>query len=302
METRRKFQLENSSSNECSSTTKENSSSSMGESERFENESTLSPPLDQQEYDLSLLDLEKEPVEGQRKNSEDCGRAGEVLVDVEKESTTALLALREGQDRIESTLSSNQKPGNPEKKMERCPFCPKTIRATTFKKHLETHNPNRQKLDCNIGICRKVFSSTKTLKFHQRISHGYNPTLAKITTYECPVEGCGKTFHYKITRDRHVAKLHDPDRPLKKRTRSSSSKLNDSTANSNLDPDNQNTSFVEDNRSLMELITGFNHPRTLPVSNRHLECPASQNCPLRFSRIYDLNRHLLSTHPDFFIT
>lgn len=181
-----------------------------------------------------------------------------------------------------------------------------------------------KKLKCEIGICRKEFSSKKTLEFHQRITHGFNPKGLKITKYVCPFmnEECGEkgVFMYKTTRDRHVLTMHrgkeltdsktasDTKECIDTKTGFDDAAINDTSSSHS----NPVASLSEDadasGKSLLELITGFNHPRTRQQDcngnggkrkrkERHIACPASSNCLVRFSRLYDLKRHLRSAHP-----
>ena len=172
----------------------------------------------------------------------------------------------------------------------------------------EQNQNQKPKFKCSIGICRKEFSSKKTLGFHERISHSFNPKGLKITLYKCPFvdEECGERgiFMYKSTRDRHVVKIHGIKSAKSKRRNSSES---DKGSSDNGSSDKGSSDADISSRSLMEWITGFNHPRTRQVLHqdgekdrkRNIECPASSNCLVRFCRVYDLKRHLQSVHPDF---
>lgn len=106
---------------------------------------------------------------------------------------------------------------------------------------------------------------------------------------------------YKSTRDRHVVKMHGV-KPAAKLGRMKSKRTPSTTSESSSESDKGASDARISSRSLMEWITGFNHPRTRQVEKdrkRHIECPASSNCLVRFCRAYDLKRHLHSVHPDY---
>ncbi|CAE6443916.1 unnamed protein product [Rhizoctonia solani] len=154
---------------------------------------------------------------------------------------------------------------------------------------------------CPIDNCSKAFKSKKAQQDHVRVSH------EGLRTFECPNVGCDKTFGYKHVMQRHLERHHrlqdNDSTPL----RATSTKQNNTT---------------EPGR-IIGLLTGQDYdelPRS-PKSDavyrpRLINCPwpnafqvtkpmngtASSTsdtlakCAFKFSRTYDLRRHLRSAH------
>ncbi|CEL56273.1 Transcription factor IIIA OS=Schizosaccharomyces pombe (strain 972 / ATCC 24843) GN=sfc2 PE=2 SV=1 [Rhizoctonia solani AG-1 IB] len=154
---------------------------------------------------------------------------------------------------------------------------------------------------CPIDSCDKAFKSKRAQQDHVRVSHEGQ------RKFECPSDGCNKTFGYKHVMQRHLERHHrlqDNDPVLIKPA----------------SPDQKGATNAS---RIISLITGQDYDELPPSSNanaahrpRVINCPwpnafettkpphsttsptidTLAKCAFKFSRAYDLRRHLRSAH------
>ncbi|KAJ3303710.1 hypothetical protein HDV03_003583 [Kappamyces sp. JEL0829] len=184
-----------------------------------------------------------------------------------------------------------------------CPLCPRVLSCTSsLNAHLKTHDTNRKdNFPCHHPGCYRLFSSLKTRAFHIKTKHAADKSC--VTKYLCGV--CSMEFLYKTTRDRHLAKIHSSPADTPATPESDDQSLvvvadqsvesDDVTMVSGAECDDESSAAKDPGEAnLAELLTGFNHPRSL-ASDRPIACHAA-NCQVRFKRLYDLKRHWNSQH------
>ncbi|KAH7335606.1 hypothetical protein B0J17DRAFT_720146 [Rhizoctonia solani] len=151
---------------------------------------------------------------------------------------------------------------------------------------------------CPIGDCGKSFKSKKAQQDHVHVSHD------GLRRFACPKNGCNKMFGYKHVMQRHLERHHRP-------------KDDESTSSQ---PTSTDQEKVAETSRIIGLITGqdYDEPskKARAVRPRIINCPwpnvfkvgkpsdnqASQipeihpQCAFKFSRAYDLRRHLRRAH------
>ncbi|KAF8705406.1 Zinc finger, C2H2 type, partial [Rhizoctonia solani] len=152
---------------------------------------------------------------------------------------------------------------------------------------------------CPIDSCAKAFKSKKAQQDHMRVNH------EGLRKFECPDAGCDKTFGYKHVMQRHLERHHRPE--------DSESALPKPSSN----PTNQKN--ITKTSTLIGLLTGQDYDKSPRSSKsnasprpRLINCPwpnafgttklvnqptfSTVKCAFKFSRAYDLRRHLRSAH------
>jgi len=130
--------------------------------------------------------------------------------------------------------------------------------------HLQTHKTTleeRKRFACDWEGCSKRYTKAFALKNHVRTVH------EQVKPFVCGVEGCGRAFGFKKVLVRHEMTHTNPPLPRERK---------------------KNT--VGDTDIIDELV-GMEYGG----DTRDIECPVD-GCEFRFSRDYDLKRHLASNH------
>ena len=130
-------------------------------------------------------------------------------------------------------------------------------------KHLEIHKTSldqRKRFPCDVEGCGKRYTTAYALKTHVNTVHD------KVKPYVCEWEGCGRSFGFKKVLDRHVW-THTNPAPPRERKR------------------------VIKEVGLIDGIVGTGD------TGRDIACQV-QGCDYKFTRNYDLKRHLASMHKD----
>ncbi|XP_028415580.1 transcription factor IIIA-like [Dendronephthya gigantea] len=93
-----------------------------------------------------------------------------------------------------------------------CTACDLVCRnKTEFKKHCKEAHPEPKKTyDCPYEGCSKTYSTGSNLNQHVRVEHAG-------LRFHCEVEGCGKSFRYNINLKRHIASHEAPAKKTKKK-------------------------------------------------------------------------------------
>ena len=86
-----------------------------------------------------------------------------------------------------------------------CHLCKKSFdRQYRLKRHLQVHNPNRQKIRCD--LCTKSFTRQDSLEAHIKAAH------SKLRPYVCTYEGCNKAYSNSSQLLQH-SRLHTGGKP-----------------------------------------------------------------------------------------
>lgn len=143
-----------------------------------------------------------------------------------------------------------------------CQYCKKAYTdSTAFKLHVSTHElplEARQSYACDIDECDKKFTKAHALKQHVLVVH------QSVRRFVC--EACDKSFAYKKSLQKHAAKAHS-DKGVG-------------------DFGNKQDKTSAKAVSLLEKLTGYGYD-----VGRDIPC-TFPNCAYRFTRDYDLHRHL----------
>ncbi|KAJ1306504.1 hypothetical protein OPQ81_007506 [Rhizoctonia solani] len=195
----------------------------------------------------------------------------------------------------------------------KCPYPACNGRTFTSSKglrgHIKTHRDRELEkwiqqtnfLDHLLREGVESFKSKKAEQDHVRVSH------EGLRRFACPKDGCNKTFGYKHVMQRHLERHHRPQD-------------DDSTSPP---PPSLNQKELIEKREIIDLITGQdydNSPQTSKTGGtraRIINCPwpdafemeqpsgdkrilptneIRTKCAFKFSRAYDLRRHLRSAH------
>ncbi|CAE6408708.1 unnamed protein product [Rhizoctonia solani] len=151
---------------------------------------------------------------------------------------------------------------------------------------------------CPISDCDKSFKSKKAQQDHFRVTH------EGLRRFACPKNGCNKMFGYKHVMQRHLERHHRPQE-------------DESTSSQPTSTDQEKDTGTS---RIIALITGRDYdeppqkaraarPRTIncpwpdvfevgkPSDNHTSQIPEIHpKCAFKFSRAYDLRRHLRSVH------
>ena len=150
-----------------------------------------------------------------------------------------------------------------------CPHCGKQFsNRTNLNQHLHLHDHRQvaeKDFHCQVENCNKSFKSQRALNVHVDTTH------LNIRPFVCQL--CGKSYGYKHLLQRHL-QAHKRDEEGETQHTKSSRKSN------------------------IEQFTGIAYQK------RSIACPYKQllevdalpDCPFRYTRRYDLRRHLTSTH------
>lgn len=150
---------------------------------------------------------------------------------------------------------------------------------------------------CGEDDCAKGFKSKRALSVHHSTAHlGLRP-------FVCPDPDCTNSYGHKHLLQRHVSsrhrRHHDQASPIHQDV--DASKLIPTQPEPKSDP----TSASAFASPSIDLLTGAHYD---PKSTKHLQCPcldsdhkggedeSAGRCPYRFSRLYDLRRHLKKVH------
>jgi uncharacterized Zn-finger protein len=157
-----------------------------------------------------------------------------------------------------------------------CKICRMVLNSQdNLKRHLRIHDQNRPLYECE--ICLRIFKSANSKRVHVMTVHlGERP-------YEC---SCGKTFGHKHLLQRHKTNVHkDVDKAV----------VNDHGLQLENNASEVKNEILQDTESndFTKMLTGYDYKRQ--SISRPIGCYFG-GCPLKFTRIYDLERHIESAH------
>ncbi|KAI9205954.1 uncharacterized protein BJ171DRAFT_55520 [Polychytrium aggregatum] len=152
-----------------------------------------------------------------------------------------------------------------------CPICNRAFaQRKVLAAHMLVHERTREKFKCTWADCDREYVTEKSRDTHVKAAH------ERLKEFKCPVDGCGRLFSRRETLARHQ-KRHALE-----------------SASGQLTPKKRRSDYTGPG-SFREELTGHHmvkHPR------RTIACYA-QDCLLKFSRYYDLQRHILAAHPEW---
>nr|KAJ3418476.1 Strongly-conserved Zn-finger binding protein (TFIIIA) [Polyrhizophydium stewartii] len=192
-----------------------------------------------------------------------------------------------------------------------CTVCGKEfLRTNSLTAHMKTHSLDREQFMCTWEGCGKCFYKKTGLEVHVNTVH------LKLRPWACEVEGCGRAFGTKGMLVRHGV-THQPgfvprkDRRALKRasavllavasgttaalTAPDSARSNNGSCNGNGNGSGADRECAEDPSDAefaqeLDRLTGYKY-----LTTRAIPCEFP-DCPFRFSRLYDLERHLRMAH------